>query len=357
MMSGNGDRVGAFSVHAIGALLGLVVLAGCESSKGPTGPPSCEPDHELVIERALKIGYRELHRRSLDSARQAFNKALALAPDHPEARAGVSAVAQTRTKQIRTPDRRAGSIEISGDKVWLDLAINGQQFRYEEERKRREAARRIAVDPDSSPLPRWYGHRTTDGGVRIAHTARDKVTRALRLVVLHDSMSTTAREAFVKHVARGTSAHFTVDYDGTVFQNLDLAHQASREEPLNVDRKSIVIELVNPVDLTEAPLPEGASEGLVRPRSAVREIQGEQLRHWGYTDPQRQSLGKLVVALTRVLPHIDPSVPRDAAGRVPMQFLGANAKGIVGHLHVSPAAHDPGAGLDWETLSDQLRQQ
>jgi len=62
-----------------------------------------------------------------------------------------------------------------------------------------------------------------------------------------------AGEPFEGFVFLGTtsgSTHFYVDWDGTIFQTLDLAWEANHVEMTPIDRRSISIDLVNPVDIT-----------------------------------------------------------------------------------------------------------
>ena len=63
-------------------------LLGCSESAVPTGPPHCEPPDELLIERALKRGYRAAIEQDLTAADAAFDEALRFANHHPEALAG-----------------------------------------------------------------------------------------------------------------------------------------------------------------------------------------------------------------------------------------------------------------------------
>ncbi len=67
-----------------------LVRLGLSDEQAPAGPPRCEPDAELVTERALKAAWRALAEREVDNARAAFTAILASEPNHPEALRGLA---------------------------------------------------------------------------------------------------------------------------------------------------------------------------------------------------------------------------------------------------------------------------
>jgi len=82
----------AFMALAAGitiAVSAFTLSVGCGEDPVPIyRQPACEPADELLVERALKEGFRKLYERDLSGATQAFDRALSLAPNHPEAMAG-----------------------------------------------------------------------------------------------------------------------------------------------------------------------------------------------------------------------------------------------------------------------------
>ena len=74
----------------------LALLGGCEETTAPIGPPHCEPTEEILIERALKDGFRAAAEGELDAADQAFDEALKMASEHPQALAGKRLVEDIR---------------------------------------------------------------------------------------------------------------------------------------------------------------------------------------------------------------------------------------------------------------------
>ena len=84
---GAAGRPGAASAW-MRVALGLAMVA-CSVEEAPVGPPRCEPSTELLVERGLKRGYREIVNRDSRAAEKAFREVLKQAPGHPEARSGL----------------------------------------------------------------------------------------------------------------------------------------------------------------------------------------------------------------------------------------------------------------------------
>jgi hypothetical protein len=63
---------------------------GLGEDETPAGPPRCEPDPELTLERHLKAGWRAVAERQPEQARALFDAVLAREPGHPEALRGLA---------------------------------------------------------------------------------------------------------------------------------------------------------------------------------------------------------------------------------------------------------------------------
>ncbi len=360
-----GRRPDARRLALLVALLTPWAQVACEPEEVTAGPPRCEPAEELLIERHLKEGFRALADGDAERASAAFEQVVALDADHPEARAGLRAAAEggpTRreaSSALTGADARAqrGRILVAGERIEVPVAVNTERYRFEEERARREVARSLGQEV---PLTgdTWFRERTLADGAVVPVGDPEAVVGAIDLIVLHDTRTLTARESFVGLSLGGGSTHFTIDYDGTVYQNLDLAWEANHTKVTETDRRSVSIDLVNPVDLASPPLPGDAPSGLERPLSEFTVVQETERQSWGYTPEQLRSLSALLRGLTRALPQVPPKLPRDADGQVPRRALVGQARaaltGVVGHLHLSRIADDPGAGFPWSQL-DALR--
>ena len=348
------------------ALLAAIAAPGCDAPATPTGPPRCEPQEELGVERRLKEGFRDLAEGDREDAAATFELLLGDEPGHPEALVGLRLA--TRGDQVVRPKSRApaaapkGVIYVAGQAVPVDVPINAERYRFEERKAMIEIARERGLAPDQPPIPHWYRPRSDEAGREVDPTERAAVVDAVDLIVLHDSRTVTAREAFVFLGTNPGSTHFYVDWDGTIFQTLDLAWEANHVDMTPVDRRSISIDIVNPVDITSRPpLPPAAADGgITRPLSEFLVVQGEEVQAWGYTEAQKTSLVQLVRALLAVFPKVPAQVPRTLDGggtAVPRRALGRDAQpvGVVGHLHLFSRAVDPGPGFDWESFGDAIR--
>ncbi|TNF37120.1 MAG: N-acetylmuramoyl-L-alanine amidase [Deltaproteobacteria bacterium] len=353
-------------LRALAPLVMLVASAGCDAPATPTGPPRCEPQEELGVERRLKEGFRALAEGDRDAAAATFELLLGDEPGHPEALLGLRMT--TRGDQVVRPRPRAtapapkGHLLIAGQAVPVDFEVHGERYRFEERKAMLEMAKDKGLVPEQPPIPHWYRARTDAAGRRVDPNDRAAVVDDIDLVVLHDTHTLTAREAFVYLGTTSGSTHFYIDWDGTIFQTLDLGWEANHVAMTRIDRRSIAIDLVNPVDITsQPPLPaEAAEAGVTRPLSEFLHVQGEETQKWGYTEAQMTSLVRLVRALVELCPKVPAQVPRtlDGSGTsVPRRSLGDDSEpvGVVGHLHLFSRATDPGPGFDWEGFGDAIR--
>ncbi|MCA9518629.1 MAG: N-acetylmuramoyl-L-alanine amidase, partial [Myxococcales bacterium] len=199
-----------------------------------------------------------------------------------------------------------------------------------------------AWEPPTEPssLPHWVG---------VIHT-----------MLLHTSLTQTAAESQRAMVARGLSEHFIIDFDGTIYQTVDVARMAFHAAEQN--NSSVGVTLISaqpnlvrepdapPFDPNHARAAEMAKHP--RARSAVMRINGGRVQSYGYTDAQRRSLGALARALASVFPKVGHGVPRDARGEIITAVVEDPdaLEGVVGHWHTSADRWDPGPGMDWRAL-------
>lgn len=351
--------------------MGIAANVGvaCDDAEAPMGPPRCEPEREHELDRRLKLGFKALALGQRDEARDLFKRLLVDEPGHPEGLLGQRLAAGMEPGQssggagpsrligpeVKAAPESVGAIVVAGVAVPVDLVVDSTRWRFEE---LRELAKGRAKRDGSGNVFSYFAARK-QGGAAIPET-REAVEAVVDLVVLHDTRTVTARDSIVELEGAGGSSHFVIDWDGKVFQTLDLLWEGNHSKVAETDRRSIAIDLVNPVVLGTSPgLPQEAEDkGEHRPLSEFVVVQGEEVQQWGYTDAQIASLEKLVRELGRVFPRIILKVPRDADGAVPRKVLrgplGREPFGVVGHLHVAPRAVDPGAGFPWEDFAKAI---
>ncbi|HJZ87138.1 MAG TPA: peptidoglycan recognition family protein, partial [Polyangia bacterium] len=185
----------------------------------------------------------------------------------------------------------------------------------------------------------------------------DALREVVTQLVLHLDGCVNSRSCFYSmhdlptaHDTCGLSAHFMVDFDGTIYQTLDPLERAWHAEQEN--NISIGVEICNRGDAGRNELDRLPSEYRTRPVKDVV-INGHLIHAFDFRPEQYESVIALTRALLKAFPQIKPVVPTDASGKPIMEVLPNPTAfhGIVGHYHVDLQKQkwDPGA-LDWDRL-------
>lgn len=166
-------------------------------------------------------------------------------------------------------------------------------------------------------------------------------------VLHHDGMS-TSQGCFNVLKSRSLSTHLMINWDGTVFQPLDLAHTAYHAAG-GVNGTSVGIDLCNPIRLDRLHRDESA---LSRGGIFSGTINGGSPKSLGYHDAQYRSLIAVLRGLKEIFPKFQLQAPIDETGRVARSKLKSPEAfaGIIGHWHVLASKWDPGPGFDWERV-------
>ncbi|MFN0060429.1 MAG: N-acetylmuramoyl-L-alanine amidase [Planctomycetota bacterium] len=217
--------------------------------------------------------------------------------------------------------------------------------------------------------------------VRAQGWTLEDLQQAVTQVVVHYDVAGTSDNCFrVLHDIRGLSVHFLLDLDGTLYQTLDVKERAWHAAVAN-DR-SVGIEIaslgayrseaelqrryrtVGGEVVIEASggqeaggLPAGFASRPARPGVWRGAVHGIDYYQYDFTEAQYQTLEKLLVTLLRVLPEIEPRVPRDASGNLVWSTLDNEARefrGVLGHYHITTDKQDPGPAFDWERIERVL---
>lgn len=227
------------------------------------------------------------------------------------------------------------------------------EARHEADRRRRRAA--PFAPRDDAWGPPWSAEGLLAN--------RDKVD----LAVIHADKAAGSARAFEALVADKRAAHFLIDFDGTIYQTLDVALAA--HHTAEHDARSVAIALNNLManladDPDAAPYPPAdddperaeAYARHPRPRSGLSSINATKVQAFGYTEAQYRSLGSLLRGLAALFPALAAGTPRDHRGNVTLMAAADTAalKGIVAHWHLSFDYLDPGPAFDWPAVDAAL---
>ncbi|MEE2779751.1 MAG: N-acetylmuramoyl-L-alanine amidase [Myxococcota bacterium] len=321
------------------SVLMLLCFCACDTARAPSTPPRCEPASEVELERTLKDGFRAISESRDKEATESFRRVLEVHGEHPEARAGLRAVlrARRRASQNRPPSQSPGQIWVNGEQRDIHLEVDNRSLRYEEEAARDTLAKDLKLSQPS-------------GAPGFEPRASDKPSQ-WNLVVLQASGGQTAREHLLRTRRNGTATHFLVDWDGQVFQTLDLGQRAKHTGDTDLDQRSISITLVNPMQTDKDALPPiAAGSEHVRPMPAPATVHGQLVQTWGYTVGQERSLIRLLQGLRRHLSALPGTVPVHLGVIPPPERVG-----VIGMLHLDSGAVTPGVGLDWNNIRRALK--
>lgn len=220
---------------------------------------------------------------------------------------------------------------------------------------------------EAAGKPRLQAERIQKGQ-RVNAMDWDKIREVVRMVVIHTDLTSSAKGCFNALVGRNLSTHFMIDWDGTIYQGMDLGYQAfhggaTNSVSIGIDMNNKMPNLQSREKANNPPYPEGhpayesrTSKGWPhkRPKSRMKKFNGGRVKSYGYTDPQYTALIALLTKLTEqdMFKLIKRTYPMDAKGEViPNVIEGGDAfEGLVGHMHVSATRWDPGPGFDWQRV-------
>jgi hypothetical protein len=171
--------------------------------------------------------------------------------------------------------------------------------------------------------------------------------RAVDLLVLHWDGCTSSHQCYQVLLERKLSVHLMLDWDGTVYQALDLA-SAKAYHAKGVNSRSVGIEICNPVVADRNRFCNPARALIVD--AGVNGAGGH--AHLDFYDLQKQRVIQIAEAISTIF-NIPRRLPRISGGSVARDALAENDlvsfKGTVGHYHVSDSKDDPGMTL-WSVL-------
>jgi hypothetical protein len=159
----------------------------------------------------------------------------------------------------------------------------------------------------------------------------------------------------VLHNERGLSVHFLIDWDGTIFQTLDLVDCAF--QAAGVNEISVGVELANRGDAFRFPNDYNASSGPHSRREKVTcTINNAQFLAYSYHKEQMEAMRAIGRCLARVFPSLPQVYPADEGGEPIWNSLTDPRayKGYLGHYHVTNQKWDPGP-FDFKEFTTGIR--
>jgi len=218
------------------------------------------------------------------------------------------------------------------------------------------------------PVPGWRSHYANRKLGRTRVDTPRKLARAVRQVVIYADDASDSQAAFEQMMKDERSTHFLIDWDGTIYQPMDVLFAADNRQG---DDRTIAIHLNNRLKNLRrwrnrnapayprghAALADGEPEApFARRQSTTRRINGTRVKAWGYTDAQYDALVALLATLTTQFPNLPAELPHGPRGLVAENQMPtvADYAGIVGNYHWNSGAWSPGPGFDWRRVCEGL---
>lgn len=250
----------------------------------------------------------------------------------------------------------------------------------------------LNANPENAGKKGVYNRKTAKGAPIKNIKDLDAVKASVKLLLLHADLTRDSWTCFEMLAYRGCSTHFMINWDGTIFQGMDVAYAAIHAKQAN--STSVGIDMNNLMwnqrkgsigfrKHTGSEWSEHHSNNGYKPNSAnwertpyeqlgdddkkrfnrrkyperggiMRLDNGARVRAYGYTDAQFRALAELLKVLTDKL-EVPREVPLGPDGKVLTSMIDlAEFSGILGHMHTDPSRWDPGPGLDWARLQAML---
>lgn len=217
-----------------------------------------------------------------------------------------------------------------------------------------------ADSPDGMPM---FGYRYEKPGLKV--TTIEQLFEQVHQMVIHTDIAQDGAACFRALTARSLSSHFVIDWDGVLWQMLDImdcgyhAGEANNKS-IGLDMNNMLPNLVREPDKPPySPDYKRISEVDAkvkhkRPVSDIMEINGAKVRSYGYTDPQYVALIQLLKLLTKqsMFKNLKAAYPVDPKGDVVGRILDEpiGHQGFMAHWHWETQRWDPGPGFDWQRV-------
>lgn len=209
-----------------------------------------------------------------------------------------------------------------------------------------------------------YGPRYVKPGQPVK--SFEDLVETVNQVVLHIDGCHDAAMCFRVLKSRSLSTHFIIDWDGTLYQCLDVMQQgyhagAANGKAVGIDLNNMMKNLVKEPNAEMYPTGHPRYEEMMkkefrRPKSDVQTIAYSKVQSYGFTDAQYTALIELLRVLIIKLPNIQNAYPMTLDGdvvRTPLEDAASHA-GYMAHWHWEAQRWDPGPGFDWARVYHSL---
>ena len=178
---------------------------------------------------------------------------------------------------------------------------------------------------------------------------RRKKDRYVNMAITHWDVCTSAEKCFRVLAAKGISTHFCIDWDGTIYQFVDVMHEAWHAGVSKINAQSVGIDLNNPVYPKYNDILVNKGQ-LKRPLISGYDINGWKPKPFlGFHRSQISAYIALLAALDRHLPDFS-LVPTGSTGdpkviKTIKLDKALSEGGVMHHAHVKKRKWDT-AGVD-----------
>jgi len=188
-----------------------------------------------------------------------------------------------------------------------------------------------------------------DGSLALSKGFRRKKDRYTNMVITHWDVCTSAEKCFHVLNGKGISTHFCIDWDGTIYQFVDVVHEAWHAGVSKINRQSVGIDLNNPIypKYNDILVKRGQPERPI--------ISGYKINGWdpgeflGFHKVQIDAYTALLAALNQHLPDLELVPTGDSGDPKVIKTIKVNRAvaegGVMHHAHVKKRKWDT-AGVD-----------
>ena len=188
-----------------------------------------------------------------------------------------------------------------------------------------------------------------DGSLALSKGFRRKKERYTNMVITHWDVCTSAEKCFRVLNGKGISTHFCIDWDGTIYQFVDVVHEAWHAGVSKINRQSVGIDLNNPIypKYNDILVKRGQTERPI--------ISGYTINGWnpgeflGFHKVQIDAYTALLAALNQHLPDLELVPTGDSGDPKVIKTIKVNRAvaegGVMHHAHVKKRKWDT-AGVD-----------